>query len=69
MANRVKVWFDPEGDFLEVRFSDQPGFMQETSNDAVVKRVDEKGKLLGFSIMKVSDLARKKPLVAELVGS
>jgi hypothetical protein len=26
MAEKVKVWFDPEGDFLEVRFSDAPGF-------------------------------------------
>jgi hypothetical protein len=25
MAEKVKVWFDPEGDFLEVRFSDAPG--------------------------------------------
>jgi len=27
MAEKVKVWFDPEGDFLEVRFSDAPGSM------------------------------------------
>ena len=27
MAEKVKVWFDPEGDFLEVRFSDAPGFI------------------------------------------
>lgn len=26
MAEKLKVWFDPEGDFLEVRFSDAPGF-------------------------------------------
>ena len=26
MADKVKVWFDPEGDFLEVQFSDAPGF-------------------------------------------
>jgi uncharacterized protein YuzE len=69
MADKVKVWFDPEGDFLEVRFSDQPGFMRETANDAVMKRVDEEGNVLGFSIMKVSGLTRQKPLVAELVGS
>jgi uncharacterized protein YuzE len=69
MADKVKVWFDPEGDFLEVRFSDQPGFMRETANNAVMKRVDEEGNVLGFSIMKVSGLTRQKPLVAELVGS
>jgi hypothetical protein len=66
MAQQVKVWFDAEGDFLEVRFSDKPGFMRETKNDAVVERVDEEGNILGFSIMQVSRLARQKPLAAEL---
>jgi len=66
MAQHVKIWFDAEGDYLEVRFSDKAGFMRETKNDAVMERVDEDGKLLGFSIMQVSRLAGKKPLVAEL---
>lgn len=66
MAQRVKVWFDAEGDYLEVRFSDKAGFMRETKNDAVMERVDEDGNHLGFSIMQVSRLARQKPLVAEL---
>jgi uncharacterized protein YuzE len=66
MAQQVKVWFDAEGDFLEVRFSDKPGFMRETKNDAVMERVDEEGNILGFSIMQVSRLARQKPLAAEL---
>jgi len=66
MAQQVKVWFDAEGDFLEVRFSDKAGFMRETKNDAVMERVDEEGNILGFSIMQVSRLARQKPLVAEL---
>lgn len=54
MASTVKIWFDREGDFLEVLFSDQPGFMRETDNDAVMERVDEQGNLLGFSVMQVS---------------
>ena len=66
MAERVKVWFDPEGDFLEVLFSDAPGYMRETDNDAVMERVDESGKVIGFSIMQVSLLSRSKPLTAEL---
>lgn len=68
MAQKVKIWFDPEGDFLEVLFSDKPGFMKETDNDAVMERVDEKGNILGFSVMKVSRLTRKTPLEAELVS-
>lgn len=66
MAQQVKIWFDAEGDFLEVRFSDKPGIMRETKNDAVMERVDEDGNILGFSIMQVSRLAGQKPLVAEL---
>ena len=67
MADKVKVWFDAEGDFLEVRFSDAPGIMKETDNDAVMERLDEHGQVIGFSIMQVSRLARQKPLVAELL--
>lgn len=66
MAQQVKVWFDAEGDFLEVQFSEKAGFMRETNNDAVMERVDEQGNVLGFSILQVSRLARQKPLVAEL---
>ena len=69
MAEKVKVWFDAEGDFLEVHFSDKAGFMRETKNDAVMERVDEQGRILGFSIMQVSRLSKDKPLVAELVSS
>ena len=65
-VQHVRVWFDAEGDFLEVLFSDKPGFMRETSNDAVMERIDEEGHFLGFSIMRVSQLAGQKPLVADL---
>jgi uncharacterized protein YuzE len=69
MAQKVKVWFDAEGDFLEVRFSEKAGFMRETNHDAVMERVDEEGNILGFSIMQVSRLTKEKPLVANLVPS
>jgi hypothetical protein len=67
VAEHVKIWFDVEGDFLEVQFSDRAGFLRETSNDAVMERVDEQGNILGFTVMQVSRLARDKPLVADLV--
>jgi len=67
MADKIKIWFDAEGDFLEVRFSDKAGFMRETNNDAVMERVDEKGNILGFSVMQVSRLAKEKPLEADLI--
>ncbi|NJR51832.1 MAG: DUF2283 domain-containing protein [Leptolyngbyaceae cyanobacterium CSU_1_3] len=68
MAERVKIWFDPEADFLEVIFSEAPGYMRETENDAVMERVDIEGNLLGFSILAVSQLAKSRPLIAELLS-
>ena len=31
MAEKVRVWFDAEGDYLEVQFRDAPGFMRPTA--------------------------------------
>ena len=67
MADKVKVWFDAEGDFLEVRFTDDVGYMKETDNEALMERLDERGRVIGFSIMQVGRLAKQKPLVANLL--
>jgi len=67
MAQQIKVWYDPEGDFLEVLFSDKAGYMKETNNDAVMERVDGQGNVLGFTVLGVSRLSREKPLVADLI--
>jgi hypothetical protein len=42
MAQSITVWFDPEADFLEVKFSEEAGYMRETDHDAVMERVDTK---------------------------
>ncbi len=49
MAGRVKIWFDSKADFLEVIFSDAPGFLLEAENDAVMERVDLEGYALPTS--------------------
>ncbi|EAW36861.1 DUF2283 domain-containing protein [Lyngbya sp. PCC 8106] len=69
MASTVKIWYDKQGDFLEVIFSDKPGYMRETDNDAIMERVDQDGNLLGFSVLAVSRLSADKPLIAELIAS
>ena len=58
-SKNIKVWFDPEGDFLEVTFDQKEGFFRETDNDQVMEKVDQKGNILGFSVFKVSKLKRK----------
>ena len=69
MAQSVKVWFDKEGDFLEVRFSDAPGYLRETNQGAVMERVDDAGHVLGFTVMAVSKLDKDHPLVAQLAAA
>lgn len=68
MAEKIKVWFDTEGDFLEVQFKETPGFMRPTSNEAVMERVDEQGHIVGFSVLGVSRFKKDRPLEAELVS-
>ncbi|MDX2098892.1 MAG: DUF2283 domain-containing protein [Leptolyngbyaceae cyanobacterium bins.59] len=68
MAQNVKIWFDSEADFLEVLFSDAPGYMRETDNDAILERVDNQGNILGFSVLNVSRLSKEKPLLAQLMA-
>lgn len=69
MASKVKIWFDAQGDMLEVLFSDAPGYMRQTDNDAVMERVDDKGNVIGFTVTQVSKLSKDEPLVAELTQS
>jgi uncharacterized protein YuzE len=66
MADRkVKLWYDPEGDFLEVIFDQKPGYFRETANDQVMEKVDAEGNVLGFSVLRVSAL-KKEPLEVAL---
>ena len=68
MVDKVKLWFDPEGDYLEVTFSDAPGYMRPTKGYAVMQSVDEQGRGIGFSVFGVSRFRKDHPLEAELGG-
>ncbi|MCX6946242.1 MAG: DUF2283 domain-containing protein [Verrucomicrobia bacterium] len=69
MAEKLRVWFDAEADFLEVRFSDVAGYEKGTNHDAVMERVDAEGRVVGFSILGVSQFRKEKPLEADLVSA
>jgi hypothetical protein len=58
-SRRVKIWFDREGDFLEVMFGEHDGFFRETANEQVMQKVDVDGNVVGFTITGVSSLARE----------
>ena len=56
---KVRVWYDSKGDFLEVMFKQKEGYFRETNSDQVMEKVDMEGKVIGFSILKVSSLKEK----------
>jgi hypothetical protein len=67
MADKVKIWFDAEADYLEVRFSEAAGHMESTNHDAVMERLDANGRVIGFSVTGVSRFKKANPLEADLV--
>nr|QNT35525.1 hypothetical protein NCGJLENL_00009 [uncultured Methanosarcinales archaeon] len=66
MGKEIKIWYDSEGDYLEVAFERKAGYFRETENDAVMEKVDAEGNILGFSILKVSALKEREPISVSL---
>ncbi len=50
---KMKVWYDQEGDFLEIIFRDTKGYMRDLGDD-IFERIDERGKVIGFAIFNFS---------------
>ncbi len=67
---RLKIWYDPEGDFLEVNFARGPGVFQATPVPNMLVKLDAEGRMIGFTVLNVSDVAETPmeidiPLVLE----
>ena len=62
---KLKIWYDPEGDYLDVIFDHKPGYFRETESDRLMEKVDGAGNILGFSVLRVSAL-KKAPLEVAL---
>lgn len=55
----LKVWYDREGDILEVLFEDVPATMEEISDDVFERRTTD-GRIVGFMVMNFSQHDREK---------
>ncbi len=53
MALTMRVWYDREGDFLEITFRDKKGYFREIRED-IYERVDTEGNLLGYAFFNVT---------------
>lgn len=61
----IKVWCDPEGDFMEVTFERKAGYFRQTEDDRVMEKIDEEANILDFSVMKISSL-KGRPFEVDL---
>ncbi|MXY22645.1 MAG: DUF2283 domain-containing protein [Dehalococcoidia bacterium] len=65
--DKVYVWFDPEGDFLEVTLdASKEGDMKETADRRIAVKIDDGGSIIGFHILHVSSLMDEKGLPFEV---
>jgi len=55
----LKVWYDREGDILEVIFEDVPAMMEEINDDVFERRTTD-GRIVGFMVMNFSTHDREK---------
>lgn len=49
----MKVWYDREGDVLEVIFEDAPAALEELADDVFERRTRD-GRIIGFTVLNFS---------------
>ncbi len=65
MEKKLRVYFEPEGDFLEVAYAqDEVGYFRDAADDLFL-RVNEKGEVIGFALFNASK-RRGKTVETEL---
>ena len=62
MEKNITVYFDKESDFLEVLFEKTEGYFKETENDAIMEKISNDNRVIGFSILNVSKITSEKPV-------
>jgi len=67
MASMMRIWYDKEGDILEITFQDAKGHLREISED-IYERVDNEGNLLGYMVLNVTQHERQDMLIPFEVG-
>ena len=61
----MKLWYDPEADFLEVIVEKGIGVAEDAEDERVEVRVDEHGKALSFHILGIKSI-EGPPIEVEL---
>ena len=67
-TRRVSVWYDDEGDMLEVLWAFREGYFTPTDDERILKRLDDDGEVIGFLIHEMSTLKQANPVEFELAS-
>jgi hypothetical protein len=59
-GDNLNVWYDPEGDHLEIVFDQKAGYFEDTPLENVMRKRDADGNLLAVSILNLSSFARRE---------
>jgi hypothetical protein len=60
-GDNLNVWYDPEGDHLEIVFDQKAGYFEDTSLENVMRKRDAEGNLLAISTSNLSSFAGTRP--------
>ena len=63
--DKLKLWYDPEGDYLEISFAGGTGEFRPTDTENVMVKVNDMGQMIGIGVMNVSQL-ETGPLEVEI---
>ena len=64
----VSVWYDDEGDMLEVLWAFREGYFSPTNDERILKRLSDDGEVIGFLIHDISTLKQPSPVEFELAS-
>lgn len=67
-SKRVSVWYDDDGDMLEVLWAFREGYFSPTGDERILKRMNDDGEVIGFLIHDVSSLKQPSPIEFELTS-
>ena len=67
-SRKVSVWYDDEGDMLEVLWAFREGYFTPTDDERILKRLDDDGEVIGFLIHEMSTLKQPSPVEFELAS-
>ena len=67
-SKKVSVWYDDEGDMLEVLWAFREGYFTPTDDERILKRLDDDGEVIGFLIHEMSTLKQPSPVEFELAS-